>query len=279
MPYHNEVVVLISAVLTETTTDGPGNFSNNKTASYCTGGKNAGSYRNTIQKLTWPGEVRSTLSATLNAVTATNVGFSNSGTAGYITGGYGGSGYISWVTKLAYSGETTSTLTATLSTAQTDNGAYANSGTAGYVFGGYPSNTAYNKFLFSNDTRTTMSVVLTAPRNQVSGMANSGTAGYAVAGIHQTTAVPLATIDKLTFSNDSVAAGNPLMRARAYPGSTSNNGVAGYIQGGSSTAVFSGLAIYNTEKLVFPTDTQFFLPAASLTQQRAANASAQCAGL
>ena len=94
-----------------------------------------------IEQYSFPGDVRSTLSATLGSGTTyfAGAGGANSGTAGYTGGGYT-SGAVSTVNKMTFAAETMGTLARGLAQgATTALGAFANSGTAGYFAGGNAS--------------------------------------------------------------------------------------------------------------------------------------------
>ena len=143
--------------------------------------------------------------------------FADSGTAGYWAGGYGSArgsnqGIQQSVEKFTMPGDSRSMLSAVL----TMNGDFGNtsllglsdSGTAGYTAGGYSANSIdrIEKWTYSSDARTTLSATLNHYQRAGCGVADSGTAGYFVGGDAWSPSYNIDTIDKLTFSGETVAA-------------------------------------------------------------------------
>ncbi len=136
-----------------------------------------------VVKLSFSGETRSTLGATLSSSRANTSGFANSGTAGYWAGGNGENGLaLTQVAKLTFSNDSVAAISATFSPGRMDGAGVAKSGTAGYVMGGNVTDsntktTQINKVLFSNDTISTLSATTigTSSSNGQSGFSNSGT--------------------------------------------------------------------------------------------------------
>ena len=91
-----------------------------------------------IDKVTFPAETKTTLSATLTTGRLQLAGMANSSIAGYFGGGSDGAN-ISGIDKVTFPADTKTTLSATLSTARASLASMANSGTAGYFGGGYDS--------------------------------------------------------------------------------------------------------------------------------------------
>ena len=152
---------------------------NSGTAAYFAGGFHGPSstYISGIDKITFSGDTKSTLSATLSTTSYNLAGAANSGTAAYFAGGGNGSGNVSGIDKITFSGDTKSTLSATLSTARNTLAGAANSGTAAYFAGGYDSGgniSGIDKITFSGDTKSTLSATLSTARSYQAGAANSG---------------------------------------------------------------------------------------------------------
>ena len=152
-------------------------FANSGTAGYVAGGNQGSSpYRvDTIDKIAFPGDAVSVLSATMSAALRQTTGFANSGTAGYIAGG-NGTDLVATVDNLTFSGESRSSLGTGLSASTGSASAMANSGTAGYVaLGGNGSVvTTVDKFAFADDSRSTLGTGLSLARSESAGMANEG---------------------------------------------------------------------------------------------------------
>lgn len=245
-------------------------FANSPTAGYACGGRISGDYRNSIDKLTFATDARTTIAATLGAKRAIGGGHSNNGTAGYTMGGQGTGGgdtSINVIQKLTYSNDTISTPAATLSANIAQMSGFANSGTAGYGAGGASDDGAtkrniFAKLLYSNDTRSNLSATLTSARGATSAMANSGTAGYISGGLDSANA-SLSGIDKLTFSNETKSTLSATLSTACYfAGSFSNNGVAGYICGGQTDTGY----LNTIQKIDFSNDTKSTI-AATLTRE------------
>jgi len=206
-------------------------FANSGTAGYFSGGTDGeGNYLSSIKKLTFSGESLSIIGATLSHTNSTySSGMANSGTAGYISGGTKGAYTLnmSKIDKLTFSNESVSTLTYTYSPNRNGQTSFANSGTAGYYAGGqFVSNDTIvgaqdiYKVSFSNDSVSNLAATLSVLNDSAGGFAKSGTAGYISGGYGRSSFSYLNTIQKLTFSNDSVstlaATTNPRARAQGF---------------------------------------------------------------
>ncbi len=106
-------------------------------AGYVAGGYDTGNISG-IDKVSFPADTKTTLSATLTTARAGAAGFANSAVAGYVAGGYG-SAPISGIDKVSFPADTKTTLSATLTTARNTISGFANVGVAGYVAGGFDS--------------------------------------------------------------------------------------------------------------------------------------------
>ena len=132
---------------------------------------------NTIQKVAFPADTVTTLSATLTSG-RTTTGMADSGVAGYFGGGSTPTP-INAIDKITFPADTKSTLAATLTNIGYGNGAFADIGIAGYFGGGYDSSTgtehtAIDKIAFPSDTKTTLAATLTNPNYFLAGFANCG---------------------------------------------------------------------------------------------------------
>ena len=242
-------------------------FANSGTAGYVVGGSNDnGGIGSRIDKFVFATETRSDLMS-LGRIQYYHTGFANSGTAGYSAGGNGGGTNSSSILKLTFSGETLSTISAVLSTiaAGQYNSSASNSGTAGYISGGeaYDISVGYvrmskiDKLTFSNDTRSTLSHTYSPNRNSQAGFANSGTAAYFAGGASNANSAFYSSIEKLTFSNDTVSTlGNTLTSNNRAAAGYAKSGTAGYIQGGYDSAYLS-----RGDKISFSNDSKSTLAA------------------
>jgi hypothetical protein len=130
---------------------------------------------------------------------------------------------------------------------------------AGYFGGGVTTVvvSTIDKFTFPADTRSTLGTGLSTARRQVGAMANSGVAGYVAGGWTSTdfSGTRAATVDKITFSSDTVAAlGTGLSIGRTESAGMSNSGVAGYIGGGFTQVPADTSSV--VDKFAFPSDSR-----------------------
>jgi len=180
---------------------------------------------------------------------------------GYVGGGQTSSAHLSSIDKLTFSTEAVSTLSATLTTTRTMVQSFANSGVAGYVAGGYSSSalSGVDKITFPADTKSTLSATLNSGNGRYGGapFANSGTAGY-LAGGANVSDTRLASIEKLTFSSDTIAtlSATTTTAVDRSPAGFANSGVAGYVAGGYDPSNLSRI-----DKLTFSTDSRSTLGA------------------
>jgi hypothetical protein len=210
-------------------------FANSGTAGYFSGGFDGqGNYVSSIKKLTFSGESLSTIGANLSHTNSSySAGMANSGTAGYISGGTKGAYTLnmSKIDKLTFSNESISTLTYTYSPNRNGQTSFANSGTAGYYAGGqFVSNDTIvgaqdiYKVSFSNDSVSSLGATLSVLNDSPGGFAKSGTAGYISGGYGRSSFSYLSTIQKLTFSNDSVSTLAASTNPRAWAQGFANSG-------------------------------------------------------
>ena len=251
----------LSAMANEITVSGSSNR-----AGYFGGGYdgNIGDEIARIDKISFPADTKSTLSAVLTSKIEQLAAMANSGVAGYFAGGTPDLGLttLARIDKITFPGDTKSTLSATLTTggAQLASG-MANSGTAGYIAGGIDNSgtvlSRIDKITFAADTKSTLTPTLTVAKYATSAMANSGTAGY-ISGGNNSAGTPISGIDKITFSGDTKSTlSATLTTATAFTAAMANSGVAGYVGGG----VDSGGFISRIDKITFSADTKSTLTA------------------
>jgi large repetitive protein len=228
-------------------------FSNGGTAGYISG---SSSLTSSIEKISFPGDTVSTISATQSTARRELAGFSNSGTAGYWAGGEGSGGRTTTVDKLTYSGEARTTLGTGLSQNTGQNCGFSNSGTAGYSAGGQAGGGLFStvdKFTYSTDSRSSGGI-LPAARVMGATFANSGTAGYYAGGLKQSSFDEVSTVYKYSFSGESWSTvSNSLSQGRTNTGGASHNGVAGYIAGGSTYP--DGTQFSTVNKILYSNDS------------------------
>ena len=95
-------------------------------AGYVAGGYD-GANISGIDKITFPADTKTTLTATLTSARSAVSGFASSGVAGYAAGG-SASGYLSGIDKITFPADTKTTLTATLTSLRADAAGFADSG-------------------------------------------------------------------------------------------------------------------------------------------------------
>ena len=237
-------------------------------AGYVAGGYDT-AYLSAIDKITFPADTKTTLSATLTSVINGAYGFADSGVAGYNAGGYDSSVVVSGIDKIAFPADTKTTLSATVSTASYSGASFADSGVAGYFGGGSNAGAIEYSFIdklaFPAETRTTMTTTLTSTRRQLSGFGNNGVAGYFCGGNDDTGGgndVRQDNIQKISFTSDSSSTLAATLTVRLYHGTFADNGVAGYICGGNANASNgSGGNFASIDKIALPADTKTVLSA------------------
>ena len=237
-------------------------------AGYFAGGNTLSSPTSQIDKIAFPSDTKTTLSATLTYDVRYPAGLSNSGVAGYNGGGYsnGQAANQSGIDKIAFPSDTKTTLAATLTYAVQALGSVSDSGVAGYFAGGAGATVRDNidKIVFSSDTKSTLVATLTSTVSQVQGMANYGVAGYFGGGLSGAGSY-LNRIDKLTFSAETKSTLAATLSNTAYSqAGIADSGVAGYFGGG-----YTGSAeLDEIDKITFAADTKTTL-AATLSSERA----------
>jgi hypothetical protein len=247
-------------------------LANSGTAGYSSGGATDSNQVNTIQKLTFGTEQRTTIAATLiQPELIYHSGMANSGTAGYWSGGFrpNAAATFSTIQKITFSNESTSATSATLSTntASHYSASMANSGTAGYISGGATSaanrQSNIDKLTFSNETRSILSFSYSPYRMYQASFANSGTAGYFIGGSFQNSqsdTIYVSGVFKVPFSNDTVSelGSGPFFMIREGSG-FAKSGTAGYIAGGFDSS--QGAQVSRIDKLAFSNDSKSTLSA------------------
>jgi hypothetical protein len=229
-----ETVSQISATLSSSRREGAA-FVNRKVAGYTAGGQINGisGAVATVDKISLPTEIRSTLGTGLSATRQYGMGLEDGGTTGFHAGGYSGASSSGVVNKFAFATDVRSSSPA-LDVATRDAASFSNAGVAGYVAGGLGAGGTIigqvNKLIFPTDTRTT---VTSLPANSRSnyGMYSTGVAGYVAGGI--TSSNPLQTVTKYSFPSDTQSSlGTRLSIASQRSMCASIDGLAGYTAGG-----------------------------------------------
>ena len=176
-------------------------FQNLGVAGYFGGGADAARLSG-IDKITFPADTKTTLSATLSGQRDQLAGMANSLVAGYFAGGFdlGLGSATSGIDKITFPADTKTTLSATLTTATRKLAGMAHSAVAGYFGGGQTPLNRIDKITFPADTKTTLSATLSTARDRHAGMANSAVAGYFGGGFD--TAL-ISAIDKIAFPADT----------------------------------------------------------------------------
>lgn len=205
---------------------------------------------NTIGKFTFSSETGSTLAATLSANGYYIGAVGNKGVAGY---GFGGQNFGTAIQKLLFSNDTRTTITATLSVNRSQNAGLSNSGTAGYSAGGGPGSGTTDdieKLVYSTETLSMIAGVLNQNIAAQYAFSNNNIAGYTAGGQgNLNTGNPtVATIDKLTYSTDTVALLAATMQGADTLGvGVSNTNAAGYMLGGINHSSRASKLAYNTD--------------------------------
>ena len=144
------------------------------------------------------------------------------------------------------------------------NGGLFAAGATGFAYlMGYLYGDSVEKYSLPDGTITTLGSTLSSGRGSGTGMSNSGTAGY-MAGGGETGNVPVTTVDKFAYSDDSCSTlGTGLADTRTnQPCGFSNSGTAGYVGGGWSST--GSDAIDSVDKFAFSNDSRSTI-AATLT--------------
>jgi hypothetical protein len=128
----------------------------------------------------------------------------------------------------------------------------SNGSVAGYVLGGntttYPSpSNSIGKCAFPTDSMSNLGATLSSSRVKQGGFSNVGTAGYVGGGLESPGYGAVATVNKLTFSGETVSTlGSGLSSTRYGVTGFANKDVAGYSAGGN--------AVTTVDKFAFPGD-------------------------
>jgi len=241
-------------------------------AGYFAGGLASGTYYSTIDKIAFPSDTKSTISAVTTQSQASSMAMADSGVAGYIGAGGNISGHDFSITKISFATtEVASFLTATLTSqaaALNSGGCFANSGVAGYFVMGSVSGveiTNVNKLAFPAETISTVSPTFATARAQHGACADIGVAGYVGGGSTGGGSTLINTFQKITFPSDTIAAVTAtLTQAANEISSMADSGVAGYWCGGAITAPDR---LSRIDKLSFPSETKSTLSATLTTQK------------
>ena len=123
----------------------------------------AGNNYSRVDKITFPADTKTTISATLTTARRDFSGMANSGVAGYFGGGNDGA-RLSGIDKITFPADTKTTLSATLTSASAEGSGMANAPVAGY-FGGMANPSAVS--LIDKITFPADSVVLVSAGNVI----------------------------------------------------------------------------------------------------------------
>jgi hypothetical protein len=241
-------------------------LANSGTAGYYAGGYGGGgvTYTNIVDKIAFPGDVKTTLAATLTLTVDFCSGISNVQIAGYVAAGYYSSGNAN-IDKFDFNTDAKSTVVAALTSTRYDLCGISNTGVAGYFGGGIGvsvSLSGIDKITFASDTKSTLAATLSTPRSAIAGIHNPTVAGYFAGGYDSSN---ISAIDRIDFGTDAkTTLAATLSVAKNSSDGITNLGVAGYIGGGwdNSSTYYTGI-----DKITFPAETKNTLTA-TLTSGR-----------
>lgn len=215
----------------------------------------------TIDKLDFSTDAVATITSGISTARRAGVGGFENSAAGYACGGFT-TAFASTIDKLLFADDSVAAITSGLTTVRIDGAAGFSDTAAGYACGGVSGSptidnilTTIDKLTFSTESVALNSAGLSDVRRQGVGLGfESATAGYISGGGTAGGAV-IGTIEKLTFSTDSVAniAGQLSIARRlgvaAFAASDKGYTCGGFIQGsvGDPTA--------RIDKLTFSTDS------------------------
>ena len=247
-----------------------GDVTRQSVAGYFAGGFASGTYYSNIDKLTFPTETKSTISAVTTQSRSSAMGFANSGTAGYVGAGGNVSGHDFSITRVTFATtEVASFLVATLSShpsALNAGHGYANGSVAGYFSMGQDSGGAssiIDKLAFPAETISVVSPSFSSVRAGHGACADIGVAGYVGGGTIAFGTPKINSFEKMTFPTDTIAAVTPTLTAVVYQLSCmADSGVAGYWCGGITTPTAN---LSRIDKLTFPAETKSTLSATLTT--------------
>jgi hypothetical protein len=231
-------------------------------------GGDTGADVSTADKLTYVTDTTiAQTTANLSQARQLLAGCSGEGTKGYFAGG----SIVATADKLTYSTDTTVAQTsADLSQARSSLAGISEGTTKGYFTGGTTgagiSVITADKLSYSNDTTNAQtSANLSQARQNLAGCSGNSTKGY-FAGGQNDGGSPLATADKLSYSNDTTNAqtSSNLSQARFGLAGISEGTTKGYFVGGST----GGFQVATADKITYLTDTTAAQTSANLSQAR-----------
>lgn len=216
------------------------------------GGGNTGSPINTISKLAYLTETRTTLAATLGNnrdFQGGSVGVS--GTAkGYYVGQYTGAAAATTIDDLDFSDDSSDTIAAVLSTARYACGTGAST-THGYILGGHTGaaySTLIEKIDLSTDGISTVTDTLDVGKAHV-GSVQSSTKIYLLAG-DKSGEVPSDDVEEFVLATETSTLLGATMPAAIYFTCAAHSSTAGYLMGGDN-----GGAVATIRKFTFSSET------------------------
>lgn len=231
-------------------------------AGYACGGTTGGggpTHFSTIDKLLFSDDSVAVIVSGLTGTRTAGAGGFESITAGYACGGLvQNSPTISLTTidKLLFSDDSVTTITSGLTSTRQAGLTGFDSATAGYACGGAPTTAnlgvdIIDKLIFSTDNVAAITSTLTGTQCKGTSGFASHLAGYACGGRVNPSAIKVSTIDKLSFSNDSVAVNTSNLtgtRRSGFPDGF-ESGAAGYSCGG-----LEDVTVNTIDKLTFSND-------------------------
>ena len=213
---------------------------------------------NVMDKQTFADESNVTLGSVLPQLRWLLAAAGNAGNDGYFAGGQyqnGAATLMDTLFKVDFSDDSMSTSAETLTQGIMGMGSLANNGVAAYWTGGTTGAEVdtIDKTDFSDDSTANIVDTLSDSVVYVTGFANSGTAGYTGSG--HDGSVGLDFVDKITFSDDGVAALAATITTRWSVASAGQKGEHGYFAGGYQSPDSPTGYVDTMEKLDFSDDS------------------------
>lgn len=125
-----------------------------------------------------------------------------------------------------------------------------------YLSGGNPSTSStaslsiIEKLSFLDESISTLATTLATARRLNASTANSGVAGYSAGGMLNGSTTRTNTVEKISFSNDSVSQTSNMSTGLFAQSGASNHGVSGYLFGGQES-----IRVNSAEKINYSNDS------------------------
>ena len=253
--YSTEVMARVPGADLPTGSDGQGATSSSSAAYF--GGGSEPADVSIVDKLTYSSDTTARIPGANLSQARRFPRASTSPSAGYFGGGQ--SPAYSIVDKLTFSNDTTVRVPgANLSQTRHDHAATGNA-TAGYFGGGYNNNglTSVDKLTYASDTTARIPSADLPVKTELHSACGNNTHGYFCGGTQrQPSIVKVSTVNKLTYSTDTITASPGLPSVNKGNADMTGSGVVGYIGGG-----FPGVS--STDKVNYTTDTTETLPSSA----------------